>query len=150
MKTIDPRPGTNWTSKPLSPVQPVPRIIKPLCPAGWIMFAVSGVMQGTLLIICITWKYRQRRLSIDDFGRPLGVETSPYGSTNDQTQLATVMDSEPVDGMMHAHADSEETPLLAQHKARGRSFGRMSGETVGRIGKFLRGSNPRKDNGGVL
>lgn len=38
---------------------------------GWIMFAVSGVMQAILLIMCIAWKIRQRRLNIDDFGHPL-------------------------------------------------------------------------------
>ncbi|KAF5346034.1 hypothetical protein D9757_014277 [Collybiopsis confluens] len=42
------RPGTNWTS--------------------WITFAVAGIMQGTLLVMCICWKIRQRRLGIDDFG----------------------------------------------------------------------------------
>ncbi|KAL1730903.1 hypothetical protein EV714DRAFT_209951, partial [Schizophyllum commune] len=45
------RPDTNWTS--------------------WITFAVAGIMQGTLLIMCITWKFRQLRLGIDDFGAPL-------------------------------------------------------------------------------
>jgi len=45
------RPGTNWTS--------------------WITFAVSGIMQGSLLIMCILWTFRQRRLGIDEFGIPL-------------------------------------------------------------------------------
>ncbi|KAJ6472680.1 hypothetical protein C8R47DRAFT_1145859 [Mycena vitilis] len=49
------RPGTNWTS--------------------WITYAVAGIMQCTLLSICIAWKMRQRRLRIDDFGEPL--PTSP-------------------------------------------------------------------------
>jgi hypothetical protein len=35
------------------------------------MYAVSGVMQAILLAMCITWKFRQRRLGIDDFGHPL-------------------------------------------------------------------------------
>lgn len=35
------------------------------------MFAVSGIMQAILLIICIAWKIRQKRLHIDDFGHPL-------------------------------------------------------------------------------
>jgi len=48
------RPGTDWTS--------------------WAPFAVAGVMQGTLLIMCLFWKVRQARLGIDDFGRPLGAE----------------------------------------------------------------------------
>ena len=41
------------------------------------MFAVSGIMQAMLLIMCICWKYRQNRLGIDDFGNPLPV---PEGS----------------------------------------------------------------------
>jgi len=45
------RPGTDWTS--------------------WMMFAVSAVMQACLLVMCFAWKVRQRRLGIDDFGRPL-------------------------------------------------------------------------------
>ncbi|KAF9463196.1 hypothetical protein BDZ94DRAFT_1289848 [Collybia nuda] len=50
------RPGTNWTS--------------------WITFAVSGLMQGSLLIMCIIWTYRQRRLGIDEFGDPLNNEVA--------------------------------------------------------------------------
>ncbi|KAI0037015.1 hypothetical protein K488DRAFT_67177 [Vararia minispora EC-137] len=45
------RPGTNWTS--------------------WIQFLVGVVMQGTLLVMCIMWKFRQAKLGIDDFGHPL-------------------------------------------------------------------------------
>ncbi|KDQ54104.1 hypothetical protein JAAARDRAFT_182472 [Jaapia argillacea MUCL 33604] len=45
------RPGTNWTT--------------------WITFAVAGIMQGSLLIMCIIWTFRQRRLGIDEFGHPL-------------------------------------------------------------------------------
>jgi hypothetical protein len=33
-------------------------------------------MQGSLLIMCIVWTYRQRRLGIDDFGHPLDREVS--------------------------------------------------------------------------
>ena len=40
---------------------------------GWIMYAVAGVMQGTLLVMCIAWKFRQHQLNIDDFGHPLSV-----------------------------------------------------------------------------
>ncbi|OCF79110.1 hypothetical protein I204_01055 [Kwoniella mangroviensis CBS 8886] len=45
------RPGTNWTS--------------------WLAYAVTGGMQGALLVICLIWKRRQRELGIDDFGNPL-------------------------------------------------------------------------------
>ncbi|WVQ81107.1 hypothetical protein IAT38_003229 [Cryptococcus sp. DSM 104549] len=45
------RPGTNWTS--------------------WLAYAVTGAMQGALLVICLMWKQRQKALGIDDFGQPL-------------------------------------------------------------------------------
>lgn len=37
-------------------------------------------MQGSLLIMCIIWTFRQRRLGIDDFGNPVSLpaySTSP-------------------------------------------------------------------------
>ncbi|PFH53501.1 hypothetical protein AMATHDRAFT_54629 [Amanita thiersii Skay4041] len=67
------RPGTNWTS--------------------WITFAVAGIMQGSLLTMCIIWKLRQRRLGIDDFGQPRvssqGMQDSvlAVGSTSETTPL---------------------------------------------------------------
>lgn len=45
------RPGTDWTS--------------------WLPYAVTGAMQGALLVICLLWKRRQKALGIDDFGKPL-------------------------------------------------------------------------------
>ncbi|OCF35664.1 hypothetical protein I316_02719 [Kwoniella heveanensis BCC8398] len=45
------RPGTDWTS--------------------WLAYAVTGGMQGALLVICLFWKQRQKSLGIDDFGHPL-------------------------------------------------------------------------------
>jgi len=58
------RPGTNWTS--------------------WITYATAGTFQGTLLIMCIAWKIRQRKLGIDDFGRPL---QSGSATANERTAL---------------------------------------------------------------
>ncbi|KAJ6629908.1 hypothetical protein B0H10DRAFT_2372700 [Mycena sp. CBHHK59/15] len=55
------RPGTNWTS--------------------WITYAVAGLMQFSLLSICIAWKLRQRRLGIDDFGAPLPPSSSSHPSS---------------------------------------------------------------------
>ncbi|OCH90807.1 hypothetical protein OBBRIDRAFT_792914 [Obba rivulosa] len=45
------RPDTNWTT--------------------WLPYAVAGVLQGTLLVMCLFWRTRQRRLGIDDFGNLL-------------------------------------------------------------------------------
>ncbi|KAF8740934.1 hypothetical protein AX14_006680 [Amanita brunnescens Koide BX004] len=50
------RPGTNWTS--------------------WITFAVAGIMQGSLLVMCFFWKARQRQLGVNDFGQPIEVTAS--------------------------------------------------------------------------
>ncbi|KAK1922577.1 hypothetical protein DB88DRAFT_512096 [Papiliotrema laurentii] len=48
------RPGTNWTS--------------------WLAYAVTGLMQGALLVLCLLWKRRQKKLGVDDFGNPLDGE----------------------------------------------------------------------------
>ncbi|KAG0145799.1 hypothetical protein CROQUDRAFT_45222 [Cronartium quercuum f. sp. fusiforme G11] len=45
------RPGVNWTT--------------------WIVYFVTGTLQGLLLILCIIWKIRQKSQGIDDWGRPL-------------------------------------------------------------------------------
>ncbi|KAJ6452241.1 hypothetical protein C8R45DRAFT_1040991 [Mycena sanguinolenta] len=55
------RPGTNWTS--------------------WITYAVAGLMQFTLLSICLAWKLRQHHLHIDDFGAPIHPESLPPPSS---------------------------------------------------------------------
>jgi len=50
------RPGTNWTS--------------------WITFAMSGILQGALLAMCLVWKMRQSKLGLDDFGNALDDDSS--------------------------------------------------------------------------
>ncbi|KAJ7487260.1 hypothetical protein B0H11DRAFT_1805573 [Mycena galericulata] len=70
------RPGTNWTS--------------------WITYAVAGLMQFTLLSICIAWKVRQRRLHVDDFGTPL-----PLGPSSSSSSRGNNADPE-------AYRDAEE------------------------------------------
>ncbi|KDQ32676.1 hypothetical protein PLEOSDRAFT_1032971, partial [Pleurotus ostreatus PC15] len=82
------RPGTNWTS--------------------WITFAVAGVMQGTLLVMCIFWKVRQQRLGIDDFGHSLASPTAALESAV-ETDLRAHSDSR-IDAAQAE--DSERTPLL--------------------------------------
>ncbi|KIJ62104.1 hypothetical protein HYDPIDRAFT_189188 [Hydnomerulius pinastri MD-312] len=89
------RPGTDWTS--------------------WIMYAVSAVMQASLLLMCIIWRMRQRRLGIDDFGRPLGESAAvdQDASTEDSSQtqgeegtVSVVVEGEDGDNAR------EDTPLL--------------------------------------
>ncbi|KAK4684497.1 hypothetical protein P7C73_g5684, partial [Tremellales sp. Uapishka_1] len=59
------REGTDWTS--------------------WLVYAVTGVMQGALLIICLVWKRRQKTLGIDDFGNPL----PEAGTVSERTTLTS-------------------------------------------------------------
>jgi len=61
------RPGTNWTS--------------------WATYAAAGILQACLLVMCLLWKQRQRRLGIDDFGRPLidGVNNQSVSEPNGET-----------------------------------------------------------------
>jgi hypothetical protein len=77
------RPGTNWSS--------------------WITYAVAGIMQGSLLVMCICWKVRQKRLDIDDFGRPL------HSERREATRAAPP--AGPSTGAAPA-SHSETTPLL--------------------------------------
>ncbi|KAI7892706.1 uncharacterized protein EV154DRAFT_503861 [Mucor mucedo] len=44
------RPGTNWTA--------------------WLTYMVTGILQGTLLTLCITWHFRNKRLGIRDLDTP--------------------------------------------------------------------------------
>lgn len=40
------RPGTNWTA--------------------WVTYMVTGILQGTLLIMCIVWHFRNKMLGVSD------------------------------------------------------------------------------------
>lgn len=62
-------------------------------------------MQGLLLVMCLFWKVRQRRLGVDDFGNPL--PDAPSGS---HFQHHTPSDSSP--SHLH-HRSSPEEPLYA-------------------------------------
>ncbi|KAJ7078446.1 hypothetical protein B0H15DRAFT_537405 [Mycena belliarum] len=82
------RPGTNWTS--------------------WITYAVAGIMQGSLLAICIAWKLRQRRLHIDDFGGPLEGDPPSTSAPGSQRTYRDAEAGEDVGG----EEDEEDVPGL--------------------------------------
>jgi hypothetical protein len=82
------RPGTNWSS--------------------WATYAAAGIMQGSLLVMCICWKVRQRRLDIDDFGRPLHSHSTAAASSQ-HPPLPTPASN----GAVPATGHSERTPLLS-------------------------------------
>lgn len=75
--------------------------------SGWVTFAVSGIMQATLLVMCFAWKHRQGKLGIDDFGHPIhdGDERS-FEEAEVEIEVETVVPEEAV--------SSEESPLLAK------------------------------------
>jgi len=84
------RPDTNWTS--------------------WITFAVAGLMQATLLIMCFVWHHRQHKLGIDDFGHPLheGDERSFEESEQQVEGLEGDRDGDDTEA-------GEDTPLLVKN-----------------------------------
>ena len=66
--TLAVRPGVNWT--------------------GWATYAVTGLFQGGLLVLCICWKRRQSVLGIDDWGRRKGGEgTGAEGVADERSTL---------------------------------------------------------------
>ena len=98
---------------------------------AWIPYAVAGVMQATLLIICLSWKARQLKLGIDDFGNALFNDSSSQdgssvtvvrGSYHDTTVSEGVRDSvdsnlrhdEGIQRIAPDNSTGEDTPLLAK------------------------------------
>lgn len=57
-------------------------------------------MQSMLLVMCIAWKRRQRRLGIDDFGNP----SEPRSG-----EVVVVAASEPI---VAVGSEDERTPLI--------------------------------------
>jgi hypothetical protein len=120
------------------------------------MFAVSGIMQAILLIMCLVWKARQRRLGIDDFGQPLvhpdantNLDANAYADTDSDTVFGSpspvarraddvrgAVDEETVSGVVDAGCGEvvveERTPLLG-----GGGGGKASGVKKGKKGGLL-------------
>lgn len=106
---------------------------------------MAGVLQGTLLVMCLLWKARQRKLGIDDFGRPLtptesDLQNSPIPVTRgpsdgerlrDAVIAAVETDVREESGPLSEETADEETPLLkgkSPHSGEGRSwFGWLRG-----------------------
>lgn len=108
---------------------------------AWSPYAVAGVLQGTLLVMCLLWKSRQHKLGIDDFGNPLisvepQLQESPIPVTRVPSDGERVQDAvsaavesdvreEPEDTSGdHGERADEETPLLKRNasESQGRSW----------------------------
>ncbi|THU81394.1 hypothetical protein K435DRAFT_809104 [Dendrothele bispora CBS 962.96] len=64
------REGTDWTS--------------------WGTFAVAGICQGVLLVMCLVWRRRQRKLGIDDFGNSVKGGGRGRGGRNDDDDALSI------------------------------------------------------------
>ncbi|GJJ14587.1 hypothetical protein Clacol_008853 [Clathrus columnatus] len=74
---------------------------------SWITYATAGIMQGSLLVMCLIWKTRQARLGIDDFGNPLGPDVSTVTVTGAEPDVSGEDGSN-----QNIHVTNERTPLL--------------------------------------
>ncbi|KAI0768329.1 hypothetical protein BD413DRAFT_135076 [Trametes elegans] len=87
------RPGTNWTT--------------------WISYAVAGAMQGVLLAMCIVFRFRQHRLGLDDFGRPLKASAaSSSPASPDSTSSSGATAAPPVEA---AVGDAVQSDVRSEH-----------------------------------
>jgi len=85
------------------------------------MFLVAAIMQGILLVMCICWKVRQRRLRIDDFGRPLRdspLPALPATANGLDSDDEAAQDSMEEDVVSISAEDAERSPLLNNRKGR--------------------------------
>lgn len=76
---------------------------------------MAGILQGLLLIMCICWLIRQRRLGIDDFGNPIDpLPESPIGVAivPDEGAPVEVAVDDAVDSDVR-YDSGEQTPLLS-------------------------------------
>lgn len=88
------RPGTNWTT--------------------WLPYAVAGVLQGSLLIMCLCWRARQHRLRVDDFGNPLEPSSVVDGSTESPVTVTLTTPEAAIETDVRVEGANEETPLLVK------------------------------------
>jgi hypothetical protein len=85
------------------------------------MFLVAAIMQGVLLVMCLCWKVRQRRLRIDDFGRPLRnspLPALPTTNGSDDGESAEEDDSMEEDIISISPEEAEQASLLGRRKKR--------------------------------
>jgi hypothetical protein len=83
------------------------------------MFLVAAIMQGILLVMCLCWKVRQRKLRIDDFGHPLRNSPLPELPIDDEESIEeSDEDSMEEDIVSITAEEAEQTPLVANRRRR--------------------------------
>ena len=86
------------------------------------MFLVAAIMQGVLLVMCLCWKVRQRKLRIDDFGHPLRDSPLPElptdGLDDGESVEEAAEDSMEEDIVSISPEEAEQTTLLGHRKKR--------------------------------
>lgn len=99
------RPGVNWTT--------------------WIVYLVTGTLQGILLILCVAWKIRQKSAGIDDWGRPILGCTSSDSRTNlihrsseDSSLSITDRSGREHEELHSTPTHPERRPLISHNKPR--------------------------------
>ncbi|WAQ89943.1 hypothetical protein PtA15_11A635 [Puccinia triticina] len=83
------RPGLNWTT--------------------WIVYLVTGILQGILLVLCVLWKIKQHANGVDDWGKPLARSAGSAKRTRDGLLGSEDYGEGQEDGPGH----SERSPLLS-------------------------------------
>lgn len=83
------------------------------------MFLVAAIMQGVLLFMCICWKFRQQRLRIDDFGRPLRNSPLPELPSTDMLD-----DGESVEETMEDYMEEDIVSISAEEAEQAALLGR--------------------------
>lgn len=102
---------------------------------AWLTYAVAGAMQGSLLVMCVMWHVRQRRMGIDDFGDPIPsldensppvfVTRGPGDGAPVQVAVEDALESDVraghdgVDGVEAGAPVEEDTPLLGKAREDG-------------------------------
>ena len=74
---------------------------------------MAGILQGTLLVMCLFWKARQHQLGIDDFGNPL-VSEEEYTDEPPVPITQGPEDGASLEGAVHA---AVETDVRSEHTA---------------------------------
>jgi len=86
------------------------------------MFLVAAIMQGILLVLCLCWKVRQRRLHIDDFGHPLRDSPLPEipvdeGESNEESVEGSMEE----DLISITAEEAEQMPLVSNRRRKKKS-----------------------------